>query len=68
MTKAKKKRNKHYQGQDAAVAQPTITKIQAANRNKFAQWWFDHKKMTKPVLIISGVVLLIVWIIFEIIF
>jgi hypothetical protein len=67
MTKMKKKRNKRYQGQDAALAQSIVTKVQAANRNKFAQWWFDHKKITKPVIIASGVILLVIWIIVEIV-
>lgn len=67
MAKLKKKRRKHYQGQDAALAQPVVTKIQAANRTKLSQWWFDHKKAAKPILIVAGVILFIILIIIEII-
>jgi hypothetical protein len=67
MTKQKKKRNKVYSGADASVSRPIITRLEAADRNKLSQWWFDHKKTAKPVLITSAVVILIVWFIFEMI-
>ena len=67
MGKNKKKRNKKYAGADAAIIQPVITRIEAVNRNKLAQWWFDHKKRAKPVLIAIGVVFAIVIIIAQII-
>ena len=56
MGKNKKKRNKKYSGSNAAKTEPTIIKIEAVNRNKLAQWWFDHKRIGKPVLI--GLVIL----------
>ncbi len=67
MRKNKKKRNKAYTGADAAITQPVITRISAINRNKPAQWWFDHKKIAKPILITSGVSLIVIVIIIEII-
>lgn len=67
MAKQKKKRNKPYTGADAAMAKPNIIRIEAANRNKLAQWWFDHKRIAKPVLITAGVVLVIVVCILELI-
>lgn len=67
MAKHKKKRNKVYTGADAAMTKPVITKISAVNRNKPAQWWFDHKTIAKPVLITSGVVIFVIIIIIEII-
>lgn len=67
MGKNKKKRNKTYTGVDAAITKPVITKISAVNRSKPAQWWFDNKKIAKPVLIASGVVIFIVIIIIEIV-
>lgn len=67
MGKNKKKRNKAYTGVDAAVTKPVITRITAANRSKLGQWWFEHKRIAKPVLITSGVVIIIVWLIFEVI-
>ncbi len=65
MAKQKKKRNKAYTGTDAAVTRPTITRIEAVNRNKVSQWWFEKKRIAKPALITSGVVILVIWLIYE---
>lgn len=65
--KQKKKRNKQYKGADAALTRPAITKISAVNRSKFGQWWFDRKKVLKPILIGAGVVAVIIWLIFELV-
>ncbi|TAL14547.1 hypothetical protein EPN95_02365 [Patescibacteria group bacterium] len=67
MGKQKKKRNKAYTGADAAITRPIITRISASNRNKFSQWWFEHKRIMKPVLIAAGVVIVIVVLIVEIV-
>lgn len=67
MGKQKKKRNKAYTGADAAITRPIITRISASNRNRLAQWWFEHKRVMKPVLITAGVVLVIIVLIVEII-
>jgi len=67
MAKNKKKRNKTYTGVDAAVTKPIITKISAANRSKVGQWWFDNKRVAKPILIASGVIIFIVLMVIEII-
>jgi len=67
MGKNKKKRNKIYTGTDAAMTKPVITKISAINRNKPAQWWFDNKRIAKPVLIATGIVLFVILIIIQII-
>lgn len=67
MAKQKKKRNKVYTGTDAAITRPIITRISAANRNKLSQWWFEHKRIMKPVLIAAGVVLVLVILILEIV-
>ena len=67
MTKQKKKRNKVYRGADASVTRPVVTKISAANRNVMQQWWFEKKRFAKPVLIATGVVIAIVWIVYELI-
>lgn len=67
MAKKKKKRNKTYTGADAAMTKPVITRITAANRSKIGQWWFEHKRIAKPVLITSGIVLVIVILVFEIV-
>ena len=67
MSKNKKKRNKKYTGADAAITQPVIIKIEAVNRNKLSQWWFDNKKIAKPVGIVAGVVFFLVIVIVQII-
>lgn len=67
MAKQKKKRNKVYRGADASVTKPVVTKISAANRNKPQQWWFEKKRIAKPILIASGVVIGVVWLIIEMI-
>jgi hypothetical protein len=67
MAKQKKKRNKAYTGADAAVTRPVITRISAVNRNPVSQWWFDHKRIAKPILIASGVVLVIIILVLEIV-
>lgn len=67
MSKNKKKRNKKYSGVNAAISQPVITRIEAVNRNKVSQYWFDHKKVAKPVLIASGVIAFLIILIFQII-
>ena len=65
--KVKKKRNKQYRGVDAALTKPSVTRISAANRSKLGQWWFERKQIAKPLLITSGIVLIVMWLVFEII-
>ena len=65
--KPKKKRTKKYQGADATTHKPSVTRVSAVNRNKVGQWWFDNKRLVKPMLIAAGVVLVLVWLIYELI-
>jgi len=65
--KQKKKRNKPYRGADAAITKPIVTRIAAANRNPVSQWWFEHKRIAKPVLIAAAIILGIGYLIFELI-
>ncbi|HEY8992481.1 MAG TPA: hypothetical protein VIM37_01370 [Candidatus Microsaccharimonas sp.] len=62
--KQKKKRNKAYTGIDAAITRPIVTKISAVNRNPVSQWWFDNKRIARPiiiaVLIVAAVVILVI--------
>jgi len=67
MSKHKKKRNKIYTGEDAAITRPVITRVSAVNRSQIGQWWFDRKKTLKPVLITAGVVIFLILMIIEII-
>ncbi len=65
MGKQKKKRNKVYKGSEAATSQPSITRVTAVKRNKAQQWWFEHKRIVKPVSIASGVGLIVIWLLYE---
>jgi hypothetical protein len=67
MAKQKKKRNKVYRGKDAAISQPIVTRVEAANRNKLAQWWFEKKRVAKPMIIAALVVIALVVIILQIV-
>lgn len=67
MVKHKKKRNKVYRGKDAALATPAVTRISAVNRGKLAQWWFEKKRVAKPLIITSSVVVAIILLVLEII-
>jgi hypothetical protein len=63
--KPKKKRNKQYRGIDAAITRPTVTRISAVKRSKLGQWWFDHKRVAKPIIIATLVVLAVIWLVIE---
>ena len=67
MTKQKKKRNKVYRGADASITKPVVTRISAANRNKPQQWWFEKKRIAKPILIAAGIVAAVIWLIYELV-
>lgn len=66
--KPKKKRNKQYRGADAALTKPVVTKVQAADRNALGQWWFEHKRIAKPVIITGIIILVVAWLIAQIIY
>lgn len=65
--KQKKKRDKPYRGADAAITKPVVTRISAVHRNPVNQWWFDNKRLAKPILIATGVVVVVAWLIFELV-
>lgn len=65
MAKQKKKRNKVYKGADAAITKPSVMRVSAVNRNKVSQWWFDNKRIAKPVGIGVGVTVVVAILIFE---
>ena len=66
-TKQKKKRNKVYRGADASATKPTVTRLSAANRNALSQWWFEKKRIAKPVLIAVAVGIVVIWLLFELV-
>lgn len=65
--KQKKKRNKVYTGADAAVTRPVVTKISAVQRTRIGQWWFDNKRIARPVIIAilaaAGITILVIGIV-----
>lgn len=65
MAKQKKKRNKRYTGEDAAMTCPSITRVQAVDRGRVGQWWFEKKRTVKISAIATAVVSFIGWMIFE---
>jgi hypothetical protein len=67
MAKQKKKRNKVYTGADASISRPVVTRISAVKRNRIQQWWFEKKRIAKPVLIAVAVVIVVVWLVIELI-
>lgn len=67
MTKQKKKRTKAYTGADAKVTRPSVTHMSAANRNALQQWWFEKKRLAKPVGIAVVVAIIVIWLLIELI-
>jgi len=67
MAKQKKKRNKAYTGADASITRPSVTRLKAANRNGVQQWWFEKKRFAKPALITAAIVIVVIWLLFELI-
>jgi CHASE3 domain sensor protein len=65
--KQKKKRNKTYTGVDAALTRPVVTKISAVNRNRVGQWWFEHKRIARPIIIATIVVTVIIILIVQLV-
>lgn len=61
----KKKRNKKYHG--SAPSRPTITKVSAVKRHPAKQWWLDHNRIAKPIMIAVAVVIGIIIVIVGII-
>lgn len=67
MAKQKKKRTKTYSGVDAKITKPSVTRVSAVNRNRIQQWWFDNKRLAKPILIATGVAIIVIWLVIELV-
>jgi hypothetical protein len=65
MAKKKKRRVKKYQGEEASATKPRLTRISAVHRGPVNQWWFDNKRLVKPVAIVSVIIIVIVILLFE---
>lgn len=66
MSKPKKKRNKAYTGRDAATG-PVVRRYTAEVKSPAREWWDGHKRAIKITAGISGGVLVVGWLIFELI-
>ena len=56
----KKKRNKKYHGSTATTNRPTITRVNAVKHHPVHQWWLDHKRVAKPIMIAAAIAAVIV--------
>jgi len=56
----KKKRDKKHHKHNPAADRPTIVKVSAVKRNPAHQWWVDHQRMAKPVLIAVGIAIVVI--------
>lgn len=65
MAKTPKKRNKPYRGEDAASATPNVRRYTAVERNVISQWWYDRKRVVKPVGIFLIVLVVFIWLVIE---
>lgn len=65
--KATKKRNKPYQGSDAAASRPTVHRYTAEKRGPVKEWWHEKKRPAKISGIILAVLLFIVFIVTELV-
>lgn len=60
MVKQKKKRNKKYQGVDARVSTPTVTRVSAEERSRFKEWWLVYGRLTKFIGAAVGIVIVLI--------
>lgn len=73
MSRRNKKRTKKYSGEDAKQfnqpisSEPVVHRYTAVERSRAGQWWFEKKRFVKPVGITVLVILLVVWMIYELI-
>ncbi len=57
----KRKRNKSYTGEDAAVTGKTVQRISVPDRSKTAQWWHENRKKIGLRVIFFGAIFLVLW-------
>ena len=54
----KKKRNKRYQGADAANRPANVTKVSVPSRSKLGKWYHENRKKWATRLTFLGVILI----------
>ncbi len=67
MSRKHKKRNKQYTGEDYVPDQPVIHRYTAVVRSPLGEWWQEHKRMVRVVSIITGIVLVVSFLVFELV-
>jgi hypothetical protein len=60
MAKQKKKRTKKYQGVDAKVSAPLVTRVSAEERSRFKEWWLTYGQVTRLAAIAIGILVVVV--------
>lgn len=65
--KQKKKRNKKYQGVDARVGAPQVTRVSAEERSRFKEWWLTYRQLVRIGGTIVGILLVLMLLIVGII-
>lgn len=65
--KQKKKRNKKYQGADAKVQAPVVTRVSAEERSRFKEWWLQYKQLVRVLGIFVGILFVLILLIVGII-
>lgn len=58
--KQKKKRTKRYQGADAKVQKPLVTRVSAEERSRLKEWWLSYGQLVRIVGAIVAVVFVVI--------
>ncbi len=64
MSKSKKKRNKPYQGPEAAHG-PVVHRYTAEVKSPLQEWWLERQRSIKMIAGIGGGAILVGWLLFE---
>lgn len=57
---SKKKRDKKHHKHNVAADRPVIVKVSAVKRHPAHQWWVDHHRVAKPVLIAAAIAVVVI--------
>ena len=63
----KKKRNKKYQGVDAKVSTPMVTRVSAEERSRFKEWWLQYRQLVRFAAAALGILVVLILVIIGII-
>jgi hypothetical protein len=57
---SKKKRDKKHHKHNPTADRPVIVKVSAVKRHPAHQWWVDHRRFAKPVLIAIAIAIVVI--------